>query len=126
MMFGHLSNDMLRREWHHELHATDRVVIFPSEMLFVYRVAALLRGLGLALHTDLSTADAWRGHAAALLATQTSTLVESVDGQVVLQTLAPSPDADSLTGTAAAQPITNVRAIMTWLQHFVTPSKVNT
>eukprot|EP00036_Acanthoecidae_sp_10tr_P014188 CAMPEP_0206285840 /NCGR_PEP_ID=MMETSP0106_2-20121207/300_1 /ASSEMBLY_ACC=CAM_ASM_000206 /TAXON_ID=81532 /ORGANISM="Acanthoeca-like sp., Strain 10tr" /LENGTH=535 /DNA_ID=CAMNT_0053716359 /DNA_START=296 /DNA_END=1901 /DNA_ORIENTATION=+ len=46
LMFGHLTGDMLRREWHHKLHATDRVVIFPPELVMVYRVAALLRGLG--------------------------------------------------------------------------------
>ena len=73
-MFGRLNSDMLRREWHHELHAIDRVVHFPPEMLFVARVAALLRGLGLALHTDLSTADAWRDHAAALLDARDSSM----------------------------------------------------
>lgn len=31
---------MLERTWHHELHATDKIVTFPPDLVMVYRFAA--------------------------------------------------------------------------------------
>lgn len=65
---------MLNREWHVKLHAEDRVQAFPVEVMMVYRVAALLRGLSLALHHDLAVGDAWRTHAEELLSSTTAAI----------------------------------------------------
>eukprot|EP00038_Savillea_parva_P030854 m.80896 g.80896 ORF g.80896 m.80896 type:complete len:355 (+) comp9376_c1_seq1:510-1574(+) len=67
LMFGHITPDMLRREWHRKLRETDKIQSFPPHLIMVYRVAALLRGLGLALHHELVVSEAWRVHAYQLL-----------------------------------------------------------
>jgi aarF domain-containing kinase len=58
---------MLRSDWHANLQALDHLETFPPQLVMIYRVAALLRGLGLALHQDLAVGEAWRPHAVALL-----------------------------------------------------------
>eukprot|EP00041_Stephanoeca_diplocostata_P013993 m.251387 g.251387 ORF g.251387 m.251387 type:complete len:601 (-) comp19537_c0_seq3:804-2606(-) len=70
LLFGHITADMLDVRWHRKLHRADRVTYFPAEMIMVYRVAGLLRGLGLALQQDLSVGTAWAKYARTLLDTE--------------------------------------------------------
>eukprot|EP00040_Diaphanoeca_grandis_P013955 m.70541 g.70541 ORF g.70541 m.70541 type:complete len:546 (-) comp24239_c0_seq2:163-1800(-) len=63
LLFGHIQVEMLDPAWHVALNKKDRIVTFPPEMIMVYRVAALLRGLALSLQYDISIGDAWCAHA---------------------------------------------------------------
>jgi hypothetical protein len=58
--------------WHHRLHKLDRIVVFPSEVIMLYRMATLLRGLSLALRYNVGVAEHWRGAAQKLLDTTVS------------------------------------------------------
>eukprot|EP01043_Picozoa_sp_COSAG02_P037390 COSAG02_NODE_2801_length_8003_cov_5.731655_3_plen_63_part_00 len=55
-------------DWHVRLHKLDRIVVFPSELIMLYRMATLLRGLSLALRYNIGVADHWTGAAKKLLA----------------------------------------------------------
>ena len=44
-----------------------RLVLFPTELVFVYRVAALLKGLSLALQFNIGVGDRWKEYARAAL-----------------------------------------------------------
>jgi hypothetical protein len=55
-------------DWHVRLHKLDHIVVFPSELIMLYRMATLLRGLSLALRYNIGVADHWAGAAQELLA----------------------------------------------------------
>ena len=63
LMFGRISGEMLEREWHKQLHKSDRVTHFPPDLLMVHRVALILRGLSVAVRQNISVAELWRPHA---------------------------------------------------------------
>ena len=63
LLFGRLEPAMMERGWHVRLHKLDRIVEFPTEMVMLYRMATLLRGLALALRYNVGVAEHW--HAAA-------------------------------------------------------------
>jgi hypothetical protein len=67
LMFGPLQAKHLQRDWHKNLHTTDRVMYFPNELSMVYRTALLLRGLAMSLQFNPSVSDQWKHHAQALL-----------------------------------------------------------
>ena len=69
LLFGKLQPEMMERDWHVRLHKLDRIVIFPSELIMMYRMATLLRGLSLALRYNIGVAEHWRGAALKLLET---------------------------------------------------------
>ena len=54
-------------DWHVRLHKLDRIVVFPSELIMMYRMATLLRGLSLALQYNIGVAEHWHGAAQQLL-----------------------------------------------------------
>ena len=63
LLFGHFRVEMMDRAWHLKLHAADKMIEFPVDMIMVYRVAALLRGLSLSLQYDVAIGEAWYEHA---------------------------------------------------------------
>ena len=63
LLFGHFRVEMMDRAWHVKLHAANKMIEFPVDMIMVYRVAALLRGLSLSLQYDVAIGEAWAKHA---------------------------------------------------------------
>ena len=68
LLLGRLRPEHMEHDWHVRLHASDRVMTFPPDLMLVCRVAVLLRGLGLVLRQNVSVADSWREDAAAAVA----------------------------------------------------------
>ena len=60
LLFGRLEPAMMERGWHVRLHKLDRIVEFPTEMVMLYRMATLLRGLALALRYNVGVAEHWQ------------------------------------------------------------------
>jgi hypothetical protein len=67
LMFDRLRGEYLDEAFHVKLHQMDRIVVIPKDLGMVARVAALLRGLALTLHHNVSVADMWNKSAQAHL-----------------------------------------------------------
>jgi aarF domain-containing kinase len=65
LIFGRIKSEHLSHDWHMKLHATDKITVFPPEVVLVLRVAALLRGLGLSLQYNIDISEKWYGFAKA-------------------------------------------------------------
>eukprot|EP01047_Picozoa_sp_COSAG01_P025801 COSAG01_NODE_1642_length_9641_cov_14.964682_9_plen_45_part_00 len=37
MLFGKLQPKHMQREWHHQLHASDKIELFPPSLIMLYR-----------------------------------------------------------------------------------------
>eukprot|EP00729_Bicosta_minor_P010428 gene10428-26655_t len=60
LIFGRIRSEHLSHDWHMALHKTDKITVFPAELVLVARVAALLRGLGLSLQYNIDIGERWK------------------------------------------------------------------
>ena len=60
LIFGRIRSEHLSHDWHMALHQTDKIKVFPAELVLVVRVAFLLRGLGLSLQYNIDIGERWK------------------------------------------------------------------
>jgi hypothetical protein len=70
LMFGSIKPEYMEREYHIKLREIDQLTKFPSSLVMITRVAALLRGLGLVFRHNLDVSRHWDEFAQSALVSQ--------------------------------------------------------